>query len=316
MKKVGIIGAGISGLTCARELKAKGFEVTVLEKSRSYGGRCATRLWNGHVVDHGAQFFTINDPFFRSELENLAGDSLKKLESPVMDFQGRIIPPTGNGRRYLSTGNNRLGKILGQGLEIRFEQRVERIRVEGRHILADDLHFDALVCSVPTPQLADMLVWDKSPVSYARGLTVLFEYQGLKTGLFTDRYALSTQDPDEPLSWSACENHKEGRIKGDASVFVVQASEVFSNEHWDDEPAGYVPLLRGRLEKHWGLEGFAPVNTFAHRWGYAKPVASEPFPALPPGLFVCGDGVVKARIEDVWLSGVRTAGDVVSFLEK
>ncbi|MBJ7286116.1 MAG: FAD-dependent oxidoreductase, partial [Akkermansiaceae bacterium] len=41
--KIAVIGAGISGLVCARHLVASGQEVTVLEKSRSLGGRCATR---------------------------------------------------------------------------------------------------------------------------------------------------------------------------------------------------------------------------------------------------------------------------------
>ena len=40
---VGVIGAGMAGLACARELAAKGFEVTVFDKGRGLGGRTATR---------------------------------------------------------------------------------------------------------------------------------------------------------------------------------------------------------------------------------------------------------------------------------
>jgi predicted NAD/FAD-dependent oxidoreductase len=43
MAHVAIIGAGMAGLSCARRLLAAGVRVDVFEKSRSTGGRLATR---------------------------------------------------------------------------------------------------------------------------------------------------------------------------------------------------------------------------------------------------------------------------------
>ena len=45
-KKVAIIGAGISGLICAYELKKVGFAVTVYEKNAFVGGRMSTEYKN------------------------------------------------------------------------------------------------------------------------------------------------------------------------------------------------------------------------------------------------------------------------------
>ncbi|MCR4278404.1 MAG: FAD-dependent oxidoreductase [bacterium] len=53
-KKIGVIGAGISGLSCAYELQKAGFDVTVYEKEATPGGRMNSRTQNGFVFDTGA----------------------------------------------------------------------------------------------------------------------------------------------------------------------------------------------------------------------------------------------------------------------
>ena len=58
-ERVAIVGAGVAGLAAARRLAGHGIPVTVLEKSRGLGGRCATRrVRTGSDelrFDHGAQ---------------------------------------------------------------------------------------------------------------------------------------------------------------------------------------------------------------------------------------------------------------------
>ena len=68
--KVAVVGAGRSGLICARTLQDHGFDVTVFEKSKEPGGRMATRLVDpGLSFDHGAQYFTARDPHFTRHVE-------------------------------------------------------------------------------------------------------------------------------------------------------------------------------------------------------------------------------------------------------
>lgn len=54
-KKVIIVGAGISGLNCARILQANNHEVVILEESSRVGGRVATDMVDGFRLDHGFQ---------------------------------------------------------------------------------------------------------------------------------------------------------------------------------------------------------------------------------------------------------------------
>ena len=52
---VAVIGAGIGGLTCARELRLRGCEPVVFEASDRLGGRCSSRSTSVGWFDDGAQ---------------------------------------------------------------------------------------------------------------------------------------------------------------------------------------------------------------------------------------------------------------------
>jgi predicted NAD/FAD-dependent oxidoreductase len=61
-----VVGAGISGLLCARRLVENGVDVQVLEQSTRVGGRLATERIGEAVLDTGAQFFTVRTPGFQA----------------------------------------------------------------------------------------------------------------------------------------------------------------------------------------------------------------------------------------------------------
>eukprot|EP01052_Picozoa_sp_SAG31_P049200 SAG31_NODE_10658_length_1113_cov_1.165680_1_plen_154_part_01 len=63
-KNVAVIGAGVSGLVCASELRQAGIDVRVFEMGRGPGGRLATRREAGMPFDHGTQYFTCSHPVF------------------------------------------------------------------------------------------------------------------------------------------------------------------------------------------------------------------------------------------------------------
>lgn len=65
MPRFAVVGAGLSGLMCARTLQDHGLDVTVFEKSRGLGGRMANRRAEPNLrFDHGAQYFTARDHNF------------------------------------------------------------------------------------------------------------------------------------------------------------------------------------------------------------------------------------------------------------
>jgi phytoene desaturase len=62
-KKVIVIGAGFSGLAAASVLAQGGFDVTVLEKNSSPGGRARKFAENGFTFDMGPSWYWMPDVF-------------------------------------------------------------------------------------------------------------------------------------------------------------------------------------------------------------------------------------------------------------
>ncbi|MDC0887938.1 NAD(P)-binding protein [Porticoccus sp.] len=81
-KSIGIIGAGISGLSCAKALEQAGYDVEVFDKGRNLSGRMATRRNDLSEFDHGAQYFTAKHPAFIQEVDRWIGADVAQVWSP------------------------------------------------------------------------------------------------------------------------------------------------------------------------------------------------------------------------------------------
>ena len=303
-----MIGAGISGLVCARRLVAQGVQVLILEKSRSLAGRCASRKFGDHVVDSGVQYFTLRNPVVRKEVQSVSGDQLQTISPPV--YENGKIYREGEERFYLAGGNNRLGKLLAEGLEVRKESEVRGVFPQGKKWEVAGELFDGVVSSAPWPQSAALFGMRESEVAFEPNLTACLEYLIPWDG---GRYATLDSTGQDPLAWVGCENAKEGRIQKGKSVYVVQASTAFSREHLEADPTWWIQDLQKRVEKEWGLDQEKRGATFGHRWRYARRSRGAPQPsALADGLYLCGDSVTDSRVESVWQSGMEVAEKVLA----
>ncbi len=72
--EVVVVGAGLAGLACARELVARGHEVVVLEASDGVGGRVRTDVVDGFRLDRGFQVHLTSYPEARRVLDHGALD--------------------------------------------------------------------------------------------------------------------------------------------------------------------------------------------------------------------------------------------------
>lgn len=96
MKKVLVVGGGLAGLVAARMLAKHGFDVTLLESSKRFGGKAGADLHNGRMMEHGYHIF----PAWYRNLRGIMTD----LGIPLVDFdRWHYLEKPGAPKRWITS---------------------------------------------------------------------------------------------------------------------------------------------------------------------------------------------------------------------
>src|SRR4051812_21802073 len=83
--RVAVVGAGLSGASCALALSERGIAVDLIERGRSPGGRMASPTLHGRRVDVGAAYFTAKEPDFVAVVDAWAARGLVRAWTDTFD---------------------------------------------------------------------------------------------------------------------------------------------------------------------------------------------------------------------------------------
>ncbi len=315
-----MVGAGISGMTCAIRLQKAGVAVTVFDKSRGPGGRITTRRRDVDRYDHGAQYFTVRSEGFQQQVNRW------QSEGVVVPWTGRFADwvdgvfrsDEGESVRWVAQPRmSALGRHLAKDCSVQLQTRIASLeQTNGLWTLyaEDGRAFDgyqAVLLCCPGPQAADLLPPNSrlSAVSgslgYAPSWVTMVRYAH---PLDISYDAIRFQHP--VLAWAARDSSKPGREPGERWVLQTQAdwtaSHLESSVEQAMEPilAAWHVLVDGHVE-----------DASAHRWRYALSTGSMDLGAqfdASMGLGLCGDGLTAGRLEDAWRSGKALAELVLS----
>ncbi len=321
LPRVGIIGGGISGLSCSAELAKHGVDLCVFDQGYRVGGRSSTRKQqDGRVIaDHGVPFFDAREIAFVDAVHQWINAGVCER------WEGRYI------------GTPCMGSIcehLGQGLNIQSNARVEEIQqdADGRWkvVLQDgagvESSFDQLVLATQPRETVRLLEAHSSSLTeIARSVPMSTVWVLMMTiedpldGLDAI-YAFS----DDDLARLIRDDLKPGRDRrAGRSAVVLHASTDWSNERkaMDREEAARQLTELGLAQIGSLLERdeteFVVSSAIAHRWGSAFPINGFTERCArddSKNLTICGDWMgwngLNLGIESAWMSG-RTAARAV-----
>lgn len=312
-REVLVVGAGISGIACARALAAAGTPVRVLERSGRPGGRMASPPLDdrggrsdpdvGRPVDLGAAYFTATgDPEFTAVV---AGWERRGLARPWTDtLRSRDADGSWSSRpgpqRWAAPGGLRsLVADLATGLEVEVHREVRRVEpgpsVDGEPACA-------VVLAMPDPQAQRVL----HPALRARTVVTGRAWNPVIAVVLG-----FGQRCWDPLPAAFVNGHPDldliaddGDRRGDgAPVLVAHTTASLAAEHLDD-PAGAVPRVVAAVTDLLDLRA-APAWTHAHRWTHASPAEprEEPFGFDDDLVGLAGDAWGAPKVETAWRSG-------------
>ena len=324
-----IIGAGIAGLVCARELQDAGRKVVVLDKSRGVGGRCATRRMLGQPVDLGLSYYHADDPELLAALAAVPATALPGWPHRVA---GKGVPchpaafRPGQQRLAFAEGVNVFPKHLARGLDLRLGTRVTRLDPMPRHVALEiedgpALYTRDVVLTIPTPQALAILPSAEGrslrAVQSLLGAVVIHPCITLVLGLPLDGPApeFDILYPDDSPVVQLIAHDSSKREDPSYRVLVVQANAQWSREHLEDDRDVWRAALTqeaARLVGDWVAD---PAWSEVHRWRFAKTMATTEMSApqvfgLPGGgqLGLANEAfTLEAGVQGAWRAGRRLA---------
>lgn len=306
--QVAIIGGGLSGLMAAQSLRKKGVEdIIIIDKSRSVGGRLATRRIKEGRVDHGAQFFTVRTKAFQAIVDNW-------LEAGWVRFWfGNTYP------RYLSEGGmNALAKHIAEGTSTLLNTRVVSIEQaeDGYVLLTDAQHIiraNAVIVTAPVPQATELVESFANDEQLAQLESI--QYDPCFVGIleFTGESHFGEaghQDKNLPQGVLRIVDHQQKGVSSIPTVSVYMTGE-WSAPRFEQGDAEILAQIKSLVEELLPLNGLRSEQLKRWRYAQAKTVIREPFLKIASGLFVAGDAFLcqvddtnKARFESAVLSGL------------
>ena len=305
-RRIAIVGAGLSGLSCAGSLCRAGAEVQLFDKARGPGGRMSTRRVETPLetvsFDHGAQYFTARGDGFRAEVARWA---IEGLAAPW--------PAAGPEAWVGIPGMNTPVKALAQGQSIAWSSVVEALCRDGdtwQLKTPEGLSgpFDTVALALPAEQAAALLAgWDSDLAARAAASQTAPCWTVMAA--FGERLpvAADTLGEDGVLGWAARNSAKPGR--GGPEAWVLQASPDWSRHHLEDPAEAVGQALLAAFAERIGAPLPEPLVLQVHRWRYARSSAGSDL-ALWSGaaqLGCCGDWLAGPRIECAWDSGQALA---------
>ena len=321
--RIAIIGAGISSITIAQNLK-KIAEVSIFEKSKSVGGRMAFRRSTPYEFDHGAQFFTAKGKIFKNFIKPLIKENIiKRWDARFAEFIDnkilRTISWNAEYPHYVGTpGMNSIAEYLSTELSIKLNTKVNKVvhNANNWELFDDDSNnlgkFDWVISTAPAIQSAEIL-----PVYFKyhkdlldRKMVGCFSLMlGFKKPipLLWDAALIRNAD----ISWISINSSKPDR--GNSFSMLINSTNAWAENHLSDDSQSVISYLNRETSRIIGHDTSNADHVGLQAWQYAnigKQTQSDLLIDYDNKLAACGDWITQGRIENAFEAGFLMADEI------
>lgn len=325
---VAIIGAGLAGLTCCAALKGLVDNVKIFEKSVYPGGRVSQFRAGELEFNHGAQYFTVNNPLFWNIVSAWQTEGIvRPWDGWIVELHnGQITNSDMSTQRFVGVPRMQtIAEHLARHCQLVTSANISELerQAEGGWRLFNERGdyqgaFDVVIIATAAHQVSSLC----RSIPAIGKLADNVDMTACWSGMFAfDRPLNLPYDAahvfDSPISWIS--RYQTFDSKSDADCWVLHASPEWSQQ--------YAASYRGRvmhalLDAFWtatDLSEHKPSSSSVHCWKHALPIN----PISEDSLFVeseaigaCGDWCTAPRIEGAVLSGFSMADRVMKFIHK
>lgn len=271
-----IVGAGLSGLCCARQLRQQGVRCLVLEASSGVGGRIRTDIVDGFRLDRGFQVFLTSYPEAKAILDYQALDLKPFLPGALIRYDGRFHEMTDPWRRPSSAIRSLfspIGSITDKFRIARFRSRLLRGSIYDRFRDPETTSLQALQDAGFSPSIIERffrpflggIFLDSELRTSSRMLNFVFRMFSLGKACLPaegmeaiPRQLAAALSPDSirlggaSSAWSgdALYRRRAQRQVSSRSCRRLHGQRTIGQHHFVDRTRHNLPLLRGKAATH------------------------------------------------------------------
>ncbi len=316
MKKIFIIGSGISGLSSAHYLVSKGFNVTILDKGKYPGGRISTRRIQNFIFNHGAQFFTAKSENFSAVCQEAKNHGVlkkwitqknKNVFIGFPDMREFCLWLAKDLKIYQSTAVNK----------IKFNKNIE---IYTNHKI---FFCDGIILTPPALQTSDLIKELDTKLSNKILDVSYFPCWSLMLGLNKKIGSQFNSIKNNYFDWIISENHKIDNFNLN-NCLTLHASDNYSKKNINANKTKVMDELIIELCKIYNFNKSDFIYKNIHKWRFSQ--VENPFDVkeskvskkLP--LAISGDWCStifdnyvgkEQRIEDAFLSGIQSSQELI-----
>ena len=316
MKKIAVIGTGLSALSLAKHLPT--LDITFFEKSWRPGGRISTRRYENYTFDHGAHYLKEDHGIIGlNEFLNKI-NSIKILEG---DFCANIQNQSPVEKKQLIVGQKGIESIPLQFHQYlryptHFSTEIKKIENKNQeyYLIADNCEygpFDFIFCCIPFEQSKNLL---KEFIDFSSFQSPNFD------SIWTIMVALDKRlgSPFQfgyhmtpEISFLMNQNFKHEFFTDECWVINMRAE--WTKEYYNIEKYVLEDYVIDKLKKAFQSDAKA-VFKKSHRWKYAYTKKSfkelndkNYIESIDHRLYALGDWCQGPSIQDAWLAGKKLA---------